>query len=99
MPTTLKSYWARVRRSVRLNWFNTVNSNQNPNYISSRSYTCGHCGEPLASGVGYASFEADENGRSIRLSTAALYICCHCYNLTYFSVDGKQTPGQLTVEP
>lgn len=58
--------------------------------IDSKSFTCGHCGNPLASNVGYFK-GSDDDGRGQRV--AYVYICHHCYQPTYFNFSGTQTPG------
>ena len=55
--------------------------------VPSRSYTCGHCGNPLASNQGYF---ADLDGSQQRRDY--IYICHFCGKPTYFNIDGTQTP-------
>lgn len=57
--------------------------------LGSKSYTCGHCGNPLASNVGYyrATYEDESGG-----ATAFIYICHHCFKPTFFE-EGQQIPG------
>jgi hypothetical protein len=66
-----------------------------PGTQQSKSYVCGHCGEPLASDVGYYAFLIDEAGRIVTDQGPVAYIriCHHCDEPTYFSREGKQTPG------
>jgi hypothetical protein len=45
----------------------------NTKTLESRSYTCGHCGRPIASNVGYSS-----------TISACMYICHFCGMPTYF---------------
>lgn len=54
--------------------------------IGSHKYTCGYCGQPLASERGWhGSF----NGHVI----ARIDICHHCTRPTFFDYDGRQYPG------
>jgi hypothetical protein len=62
---------------------------------SSKSYTCGHCGKPLASNVAYNKGSNENGGGSSR---GSIYICHHCYSPTYFNESGVQTPGALPGE-
>ena len=53
------------------------------------SYTCGHCGNPLSSNVGFSKgVHLDGSG----LSVEQVYICHHCEKPTYTGV-GIQIPG------
>jgi hypothetical protein len=56
--------------------------------LESRSYTCGHCGNQLASEKGYV-------GRSPAFPqlTRYIYLCHHCLKPTYFDPTGVQIPG------
>ncbi len=66
---------------MQLNW-------QHIQTQSSRSYTCGYCGNPLASEKGYFAQRSDTGHPSVWI-----YICHHCLKPTYFDIDGIQTPG------
>lgn len=58
--------------------------------LNSKSYTCGHCGNPLASNVGY--FRTDSEAGNGGNTTGHIYICHHCRKPTFFEgVD--QVPG------
>lgn len=57
--------------------------------LSSRSYTCGYCGRPLASEKGW--YAQNPTTRQ----TAYIYVCHKCIKPTFFDVDGNQTPGVL----
>jgi hypothetical protein len=60
-----------------------------PSSISSRYYTCGHCGASIASEKGW-------RGQYIGLAPqASIYICHLCFCPTFFDIDQKQTPGPL----
>ncbi len=61
---------------------------QNISNVQSRSYTCGFCGNRLASEKG---FTAELLGRS-RVAPF-IYICHFCDRPTYFDQNGSQTPG------
>ncbi len=50
--------------------------------LTSKNYTCGYCGNPLATNIGYFSS-----------SKGYIYICHFCDQPTYFSNDGRQVPG------
>jgi Domain of unknown function (DUF4145) len=86
-------------RDMRLNWYRTVDSSRNSEYIQSRRYTCGYCGEPLASEVGYTAFDVNEDNKGIGVSLAKIYICHHCSSPTYFDRNGVQTPGTAFGRP
>src|SRR5688500_12624630 len=53
----------------------------------SRSYVCGHCGNHLASNVGYWAQNTSSGNR------ANIYICHFCSAPTFFDKNGKQHPG------
>jgi hypothetical protein len=58
--------------------------------LPSRSYTCGHCGNPLVSHDGwFATFM----GSGAPQPVAYIYICHFCRRPTFFAPDGKQMPG------
>lgn len=57
--------------------------------LKSRSYTCGHCGESLASKEGY--FALDNS----RTRIGNIYVCHFCSCPTFFGWDGKQHPGSV----
>ena len=56
---------------------------QNVHGLSSKSFTCGHCGNLIASSSGYSSNSI--NG--------AIYICPHCEKPVYFDRTGIPLPG------
>jgi hypothetical protein len=57
--------------------------------LESRGYVCGHCGNSLASNVGYwKGANPDGSGNP----TWFIYICHHCRKPTFFDGAG-QTPG------
>jgi len=64
-----------------LNWLNATKQ-------SSERYTCGHCGAPLASELGYSAqvLNTPHTG-------AHIYICHFCTRPSFFDADGKQYPG------
>jgi hypothetical protein len=66
--------------------------------VPSRSYTCGHCGNPIASERGWSA--KGMVGGTRRL-VAYIYICHRCTAPTYFhDSDGtKQVPGVVFGEP
>jgi Domain of unknown function (DUF4145) len=55
--------------------------------IGSKSYTCGYCGNPLASEKGY--WATDPHGKP----AAYLYVCHYCGKPSFFDPRGDQTPG------
>ena len=57
--------------------------------LTSKSYTCGHCGEPLASEKGYSGRPEPNHLRKF----AYIYICHHCNKPTYFDHNNRQIPG------
>ena len=57
-----------------------------PSTLKSKSFTCGHCGNQVASALGY------KNVAPSGLMQSAIFICPHCVEPTYFS-DNGQTPG------
>jgi len=57
--------------------------------LSSKSYTCGYCGKPLASEKGYAAIHATYSALN-----EYIYICHHCNKPTYCT-SGQQTPGPI----
>jgi hypothetical protein len=61
--------------------------------LNSRIYTCGHCGQPLASEKGY--YGRTETGAVV----ASIYICHNCLRPTYFDHEGTQIPGSPYGKP
>jgi hypothetical protein len=58
--------------------------------IASRSYTCGYCGNPLASERGWLGTVAPH----VHTVLGLVYICHHCSRPTFFDAhSSKQTPG------
>ena len=66
----------------KVEWSNTVT-------ITSKSYTCGYCGESIASNAGYIGVEQGPRGALF----SCVYICHYCSQPTYITYDGKQFPG------
>ena len=66
-----------------LNW-------KQSNTIPSRSYTCGYCGNPLASNQGYSAYL---DGNSQNSHHGVIMICHKCSRPTFFDHDGRQSPG------
>jgi hypothetical protein len=60
--------------------------------LYSKSFTCGHCGNSLASNVGYKRGEYEEGSGN---TTANIFICHHCFKPTFFE-GTEQTPGIRT---
>lgn len=68
---------------------------QNTDGMESKSYTCGHCGNSLASALGYVAHRMRESqGEVIRRNAAAIYICHFCQKPSFFG-DGEQIPGSV----
>lgn len=63
---------------------------QNIGSMDSRSFICGHCGNPLASNMGWFAHRHGDGGMA-----AHIYICHHCKKPTFFDEDNKQTPGSI----
>jgi Domain of unknown function (DUF4145) len=59
---------------------------RNSETLPSRNYTCGHCGNPLASQVGFL-------GERPAYGQVLIYICHFCERPTFFDYDRKQSPG------
>ena len=57
--------------------------------IRSKSYTCGYCGNPIASNSGYYA-ELDDNEYIEYIS-----ICHYCRRPTYFDAENNQVPGPI----
>lgn len=56
--------------------------------MGSRKFVFGHCGNDVASDKGYRGMDGQ-----LTRTIAHIYICHRCMNSTYFSPEGKQTPG------
>lgn len=64
---------------------------QSVNTYTSCSYTCGYCGNPLASEKGYRALHPASNNTT----TGYIYICHHCEKPTFFDlITDTQTPGK-----
>lgn len=71
--------------SINYNWDAIQN-------IESKSYTCGYCGNPLASQKGYRGITAKTYGK-IGHKSARIYICHFCTRPTLIDYGGAQFPG------
>ena len=73
-----------MKLGEKYNWSQVAN-------LQSKSYTCGYCGNPLASEHGYSasSVHTFSNHRHM----AYIYICHFCNRPTYFDYEGEQIPG------
>lgn len=60
------------------------------NTLGPKAYTCGYCSHSLSSEKGYFA-DLPPDGRIAR--RAWIYVCHFCGKPTFFSTDGKQTPG------
>ena len=59
--------------------------------VGVRTYTCGNCGDHVASGRGYPlAFHADGSGDAV----GGLYLCPRCNFPTQFCPNGSQVPGE-----
>lgn len=56
--------------------------------IASRTYVCGHCGNSLASQLGYQGSTIENPAKAVYI-----YICHQCSNPSFFNWDGIQIPG------
>lgn len=65
-----------------LRWINAMT-------LASKTYTCGHCGNSVASNVGYFRGSLRDGSGA---PDAQVYICHQCYGPSYFGEDG-QVPG------
>ncbi len=74
-------------------WYKTETSAGSGGKIPSRSYTCGYCGNPLASDTGYYAYAMGDDSSAKQPVIAQIYICHLCTSPTYFSEDGSQHPG------
>ncbi len=63
------------------NWVNVSN-------LPSRKYTCGYCGNPLASEKGWIGTSRENSAIQ-----AFIYICHHCTGPTLLDHTGGQSPG------
>lgn len=68
-----------------MNWSNLSN-------ITSKSFKCGYCGNPIASNQG---FLAKRNYNQRDSIVGKIYICHHCTKPTFFDDKEVQTPGVL----
>jgi hypothetical protein len=57
--------------------------------IESKSFTCGHCGNPIASEKGYCSHWPGDPPTA----RAYLLICHKCHRPTFIDDDNRQVPG------
>ena len=62
----------------------------NSTEMTSRKFTCGYCGQPIASQMGYTGIY--EYGGGYR-KYAYIYICHFCSRPTFFDESGEQVPG------
>lgn len=62
----------------------------NAREIPSRTYTCGYCGNELASNRGFLGV-----GPVFQERVAAVYICHNCKRPTYIHFDGRQAPAPM----
>ncbi len=62
--------------------------------IKSHNYTCGYCGNPLASEKGWWA-----HGEKTVVPIAFIFICHFCSKPTFLDSDEKQYPGALFGEP
>jgi hypothetical protein len=68
---------------------------QNIQKLGSHKFTCGYCGQPLASEYGWHAVRQENTVRGmVNVTYANVYVCHHCSRPTLFDKDtGKQTPG------
>jgi Domain of unknown function (DUF4145) len=63
--------------------------------LQSRSYTCGYCGNPLASERGWFAHVGGPSGRI----GAFIYVCHQCWQPTFFDPTNGQTPNVVFGNP
>ena len=71
----------------QIQWYNSQN-------LTSKSFTCGHCGKALASQLGYVG-----TIHGYQTTTVNIYICHFCSRPSYFDQNGRQTPGPVFGQP
>lgn len=70
--------------AAKLFWRDALN-------ITSKKYSCGHCGNSISSDVGFLQ-ASNQDGSGA--TTASIYICHHCNKPTLFdNMTDKQIPG------
>ena len=57
--------------------------------LPSHTFTCGHCGNPIASNMGWQGQDRAKNNK------AYIYMCHYCGRPTFFDLSGKQTGKQI----
>lgn len=60
--------------------------------LTSRSFICGYCGNPMATNMGYV---AQPQNPSLSAQQGFIYICHYCKSPTFFDPNQKQTPGAI----
>ena len=60
--------------------------------IGSKNFTCGYCGNSIASNVGYDAVDAISNEELI---VENIFICHYCLRPTYFDEENNQVPGPI----
>jgi len=63
---------------------------KNSEEMVSRKFTCGYCGQPIASQKGYIGIYSRADGTK---RYAYIYICHFCSRPTYLDHSGEQIPG------
>jgi hypothetical protein len=58
--------------------------------LRSRSFTCGYCGNPIASEKGYFAYR---QGQGNERQDAVVLVCHGCQRPTFIDTDGEQVPG------
>ncbi|MDP3946515.1 MAG: DUF4145 domain-containing protein [Lutibacter sp.] len=66
---------------IKINWLNIGK-------IPSKNYKCGHCGNSLATELGYTGTILESSHNKMYI-----YICHFCTRPTFFDSDNKQIPG------
>ena len=75
----------KMNSKVNINWQNLQNT-------ESKKYTCGYCGNAVASAQGWLSkMHNPDTGQSGNGPT--IYICHHCDRPTFFDIGESQYPG------
>ncbi|MHB8579036.1 MAG: DUF4145 domain-containing protein [Ignavibacteriaceae bacterium] len=77
---------AYMKLTEKYNWAGAQN-------LVSKSFTCGYCGNPIASQFGYIA-QSVQPLQNIGHKLIHIYICHFCSRPTYFDWDGEQIPGK-----
>lgn len=69
---------------------------QKPDYIETKSFICGYCGDRVSSDRGYKlNYHGDGSGQQV----GGAYICPSCLCITMITPDGGRFPGHVPGSP